>query len=66
MSLGSSSEMLSQRAGACQHLEATLTFAILEGVGTICIALAPGLRPRRGGLPIQKAPRFQVELERGQ
>lgn len=46
LSLGSSSEMLSQRAGGCQLLEARLTFAILEGAGTISISLGPGLRPR--------------------
>lgn len=37
--------MLSQRAGGCQLLEARLTFAILEGAGTISISLGPGLRP---------------------
>lgn len=50
LSLGSSSEMLSQRAGGCQILEARLTFAILEGAGTISISLGPGLRPK--GSPV--------------
>lgn len=64
MSVGPSSEMLSHGAGGCQLLEARLTFAILEGAGTISISLGPGLRPR-GGYS-QKAPRFLLGLEKGQ
>lgn len=50
LSLGYSSEMLSQGPG-CQILQTRLTFVILEGAGAISISLAPGLRPR--GLPPQ-------------